>query len=850
MNTGSACIGCDRSVYAAEGVTLDGRVWHKGCFACEECGLKLTLQTYFVFHGLQHIFCKKCGPVLLPKLDAEGVEFRRFREAKGHGRRVNDQIRGERKGERRLSFTSFRKRSSDSGPDGPGSPGTADADDDDDDDGDDGGGVFDAPEIDVAGPVTHSGEESSGYHESGHPIYGNLPGYYADSAASGGGGAAVVEAPVKLRSGEKVQYTAVSVGSSAQAATRKRNSGLERVASGSSGAVFVTGQASDSAKTTLPMTFSSEETYDNPAVASAAFKSGTDGFLPGSAYDMSGTSEPPHSPRAVSSDQYNTDVRNGLVDPMQATAASLASLDLSPHPAALEDVDYGQPCQTCKTCPGFMLHRWRKVCQMCRCSRMNHRSKEITERRRSSMSDPKTKRTGKDAYTWSPSGCDLKLVESYFGSIAVEYVPRIGTEGELWRREQILLQLPAYDTDVDKSNVPGPNHGVEMKKLDEVRLRAAFDVGEVLRCPDFSRPDECEECKLREDGTHWAYCSKFIDPDLEKRTIGKKGGAKKGGTAIDDSAIWAQMDPTEAAKMRSIKEMKQKGMPATLTRKPSVTFGGAGGGGGDGGGTSTEALIDAGKRCHGCSRHLYIGYPVVSCGRFEDEEVFFHPTCFSCSECGELLVDLRAFIDVGKEERGEPSAPKRLFCGRHWCNNMYPRCATCDESILQQDYVHELTKSYHIEHFCCSICDANLTQLETFVPRGRKPYCFPCYGVHFADKCKACTKPINPGKGFGGKVSIGKDHWHGGCYKCHRCGDGLAGKPCIPRDDGLWCKPCLKESIRKAKESKLHNNKEKKRGGRAAAEPPPAPAAAPPPRRIQPAPIYGNDDADSDGMDV
>jgi hypothetical protein len=115
---------------------------------------------------------------------------------------------------------------------------------------------------------------------------------------------------------------------------------------------------------------------------------------------------------------------------------------------------------------------------------------------------------GKDAYTWSPSGCDLKLVESYFGSIAVEYVPRIGTEGELWRREQILLQLPAYDTDVDKSNVPGPNHGVEMKKLDEVRLRAAFDVGEVLRCPDFSRPDECEECKLREDGTHWAYCSK------------------------------------------------------------------------------------------------------------------------------------------------------------------------------------------------------------------------------------------------------------------------------------------------------------------------------------------------------
>jgi hypothetical protein len=134
----------------------------------------------------------------------------------------------------------------------------------------------------------------------------------------------------------------------------------------------------------------------------------------------------------------------------------------------------------------------------------------------------------------------------------------------------------------------------------------------------------CQLCRISRTGNATANItfvrgsralSQFIDPDLEKRTIGKKGGAKKGGTAIDDSAIWAQMDPTEAAKMRSIKEMKQKGMPATLTRKPSVTFGGAGGGGGDGGGTSTEALIDAGKRCHGCSRHLYIGsvthFPVL-----------------------------------------------------------------------------------------------------------------------------------------------------------------------------------------------------------------------------------------------
>lgn len=88
----------------------------------------------------------------------------------------------------------------------------------------------------------------------------------------------------------------------------------------------------------------------------------------------------------------------------------------------------------------------------------------------------------------------------------------------------------------------------------------------------------------------------------------------------------------------------------------------------------------------------------------------------------------------------------------HHASPVCRRCHGCDESIFDADFVYEFGKSYHVEHFCCQICDANLTAHETFVPRGRKPYCFPCYGVHFADKCRACRKPINPTPGFGGKV--------------------------------------------------------------------------------------------------
>ena len=116
--------------------------------------------------------------------------------------------------------------------------------------------------------------------------------------------------------------------------------------------------------------------------------------------------------------------------------------------------------------------------------------------------------------------------------------------------------------------------------------------------------------------------------------------------------------------------------------------------------------------------------------------------------------------------------------------------------ILQKEAVFEFGRAYHIRHFCCEICDANLTQQDTFVPRGRKPYCFPCYGVHFAEKCSACNKAINPTPGHGGKVSIGKHNWHGACFACKICKEPLDGKPCIPREDGVYCKPCLKRVIK------------------------------------------------------
>lgn len=49
----------------------------------------------------------------------------------------------------------------------------------------------------------------------------------------------------------------------------------------------------------------------------------------------------------------------------------------------------------------------------------------------------------------------------------------------------------------------------------------------------------------------------------------------------------------------------------------------------------------------------------------------WHPACFACSTCNELLVDLIYFYQEGK-----------IHCGRHHAELLKPRCSACDEVTL------------------------------------------------------------------------------------------------------------------------------------------------------------------------
>ena len=74
-----------------------------------------------------------------------------------------------------------------------------------------------------------------------------------------------------------------------------------------------------------------------------------------------------------------------------------------------------------------------------------------------------------------------------------------------------------------------------------------------------------------------------------------------------------------------------------------------------------------------CKEAVSGGDIVVSAAR-AGPSACWHPSCFTCQVCRELLVDLIYFCKEGAA----------LYCGRHHAESLKPRCAACDEvrSIL------------------------------------------------------------------------------------------------------------------------------------------------------------------------
>ena len=115
------------------------------------------------------------------------------------------------------------------------------------------------------------------------------------------------------------------------------------------------------------------------------------------------------------------------------------------------------------------------------------------------------------------------------------------------------------------------------------------------------------------------------------------------------------------------------------------------------------------------------------------EDTCWHPDCFSCWECGEVLEDLLYYYSQG-----------HLYCGRHFAAKMkIPRCSACDELIFSVEFTSAEDRFWHLKHFCCWICDLPLAGHQYIGVEGM-PHCLECWQQQHGKTCLTCNLVIHP----------------------------------------------------------------------------------------------------------
>ncbi|XP_015837309.1 protein prickle isoform X1 [Tribolium castaneum] len=183
--------------------------------------------------------------------------------------------------------------------------------------------------------------------------------------------------------------------------------------------------------------------------------------------------------------------------------------------------------------------------------------------------------------------------------------------------------------------------------------------------------------------------------------------------------------------------------------------------------------LPAPMQCDACEEMLATGDICVFASR-AGPNTCWHPACFTCTVCRELLVDLIYFYKEG-----------RLYCGRHHAETIKPRCSACDEIILADECTEAEGRAWHMKHFACSECERQLGG-QRYIMRDGRPYCLHCFDAMFAEYCDSCGEPIGVDQG---QMSHEGQHWHATelCFCCHTCHTSLLGRPFLPRRGAIYC---------------------------------------------------------------
>ncbi|XP_043102574.1 prickle-like protein 2 isoform X2 [Puntigrus tetrazona] len=180
-----------------------------------------------------------------------------------------------------------------------------------------------------------------------------------------------------------------------------------------------------------------------------------------------------------------------------------------------------------------------------------------------------------------------------------------------------------------------------------------------------------------------------------------------------------------------------------------------------------------GAICQQCGRQICGGDIAVFASRAGHGSCW-HPQCFQCASCSELLVDLIYFYQDG-----------HIYCGRHHAERIKPRCQACDEIIFADECTEAEGRHWHMKHFCCFECETALGG-QRYIMRESRPYCCHCYESLYAEYCDTCGEHIGIDQG---QMTYEGQHWHASeaCFCCACCRLPLLGRPFLPRGGLIFC---------------------------------------------------------------
>lgn len=178
-------------------------------------------------------------------------------------------------------------------------------------------------------------------------------------------------------------------------------------------------------------------------------------------------------------------------------------------------------------------------------------------------------------------------------------------------------------------------------------------------------------------------------------------------------------------------------------------------------------------RCEHCGGGINGGEMAIFASRAGPSPCW-HPACFVCATCQELLVDLIYFYQNGK-----------IFCGRHNAELLKPRCTSCDEIIFADECTEAEGRHWHMKHFACFECETMLGG-QRYIMKDGRPYCCGCFESLYAEYCEACGENIGVDHA---QMTYEGVHWHATdqCFCCAECKTSLLGCPFLPKEGRIYC---------------------------------------------------------------